>query len=297
MDKRMAGAATVERHRRRRLPEGRPRRRGPGRRQGLRRHPRRQGGDDTLYGGTQNDFVFGGWGDDVLHGDSGLATGRGDLGADRLSGGRGNDALWIGEGLDAANGGEGYDTFAFKFSNPQTPLAAGTGAAFAAIEDFNASDDTLAFDVPGLGTDCGGGELRGRQRRRERRRDHELLQRRGLRLQRRAGDRAHRPGLRQRRPRGAGGAGRGRGRLRPLLQHHGEHRKPAGGLGARHRHLHRALHGATTWRSSRPSASRRPTSSSSDGEAAHGAPGRCPMPGQPPRLGCRHCMRRDSDTA
>ena len=113
-------------------------------------------GDDTLYGGTQNDFVFGDWGDDVLHGNSGPATGRGDLGADRLSGGRGNDTLWIGEGLDAVNGGEGNDTFAFKFSNPQTPLAAGTGAAFAAIEDFEASDDTLAFDVPGLGMDAAG---------------------------------------------------------------------------------------------------------------------------------------------
>ena len=113
-------------------------------------------GDDTLYGGTQNDFVFGDRGDDVLHGNSGPATGRGDLGADRLSGGWGNDTLWIGEGLDAANGGEGNDTFAFKFNNPQTPLAAGTGAAFAAIEDFDASDDTLAFDVPGLGTDAAG---------------------------------------------------------------------------------------------------------------------------------------------
>jgi Ca2+-binding RTX toxin-like protein len=115
-----------------------------------------KGGDDTVFGGTQNDFAFGGRGDDVLHGDSGLDTPRGDLAADRLSGGEGDDALWIGEGLDAANGGEGYDTFAFKFSNPQTPLAAGTGAAFAAIEDFNAYDDTLAFDVPGLGRDAAG---------------------------------------------------------------------------------------------------------------------------------------------
>jgi Ca2+-binding RTX toxin-like protein len=113
-------------------------------------------GDDTLYGGAQNDFVFGAKGDDVLHGDSGLDSPRTDLGADRLSGGDGDDALWAGDGNDALNGGDGYDTFAFKFSNPQTPLAAGTGAAFAAIEDFKASDDTLAFDVAGLGTDAAG---------------------------------------------------------------------------------------------------------------------------------------------
>lgn len=113
-------------------------------------------GDDSLFGGTQNDLLTGGDGNDVLHGDSGLGTGRGDLGADRLSGGRGDDVLWVGEGLDALNGGDGYDTFAFRFSNPQTPLAAGTGAAFAAIEDFDAAYDTLAFDVPGLGSDAAG---------------------------------------------------------------------------------------------------------------------------------------------
>jgi Ca2+-binding RTX toxin-like protein len=164
-------------------------------------------GDDTLYGGAQNDFVLGDRGDDVLHGDSGLPTGRGDLGADRLSGGRGNDVLWVGEGLDAVNGGDGHDTFAFKFSNPQTPLAVGTGAAFAAIEDFKAADDTLAFDVPGLGTDAAGANFADGS-----------------------------GGVN-------GGARRGRGRLRDLLQHDGEHRQPPGGLGARHGHIHRALHG------------------------------------------------------
>ena len=48
------------------------------------------------------------------------------------------------------------DTFGFRFSNPQTPLAAGTGAAFASITDFNAASDTLAFNVPGLGRDAAG---------------------------------------------------------------------------------------------------------------------------------------------
>ncbi len=114
-------------------------------------------GDDTLFGGPQNDIVKGGAGNDVLHGDSGLETARGsDLGADRLDGGDGFDLLWVGDGLDVLRGGAGFDFFAFKFSNPQTPLAAGTGAAFATIEDFDAADDTLLFDVPGLGEDAVG---------------------------------------------------------------------------------------------------------------------------------------------
>ena len=114
-------------------------------------------GDDTLFGGPQNDIVKGAAGNDVLHGDSGLETARGsDLGADRLDGGAGFDLLWAGDGNDFLRGGDGFDIFSFKYSNPQTPLAAGTGAAFASIEDFDAADDTLVFDVPGLGIDAAG---------------------------------------------------------------------------------------------------------------------------------------------
>ena len=113
--------------------------------------------DDALFGGPQNDIVKGSAGNDVLHGDSGLETPRGsDLAADRLDGGDGFDLLWAGDGLDVLRGGAGFDLFAFKYSNPQTPLAAGTGAAFATIEDFSAADDTLLFDVPGLGEDAVG---------------------------------------------------------------------------------------------------------------------------------------------
>lgn len=115
------------------------------------------GGNDTLFGGPQNDFLRGGAGNDVLHGDSGLTTVRGsDLGADRLIGGDGFDVLWAGDGNDSLRSGDGFDTFGFKYSNPLTPLAAGTGAAFASIEDFSAADDTLIFDVAGLGLDAVG---------------------------------------------------------------------------------------------------------------------------------------------
>jgi hypothetical protein len=114
-------------------------------------------GNDVLLGGTGADILLGAAGDDVLYGDSGPETARGaDLAGDQLNGGAGNDQLWIGDGLDTATGGGGMDTFGFRFSNPQTPLAAGTGAAFVAITDFSAAADTLAFDVPGLGGDAAG---------------------------------------------------------------------------------------------------------------------------------------------
>ena len=87
----------------------------------------------------------------------GPQTARGaDLAADQLNGGAGNDQLWIGDGNDSATSGSGMDTFGFRFSNPMTPLAAGTGAAFASITDFAAASDTLAFDMAGLGSDAAG---------------------------------------------------------------------------------------------------------------------------------------------
>jgi hypothetical protein len=113
-------------------------------------------GDDTLLGGTGADNLAGGAGDDILYGDAGAEAGRGDLAADRLNGGAGDDQLWIGDGGDVATGGAGADIFGFRFADPQTPLAAGTGPAFATITDFSAATDTLLFDVPGLGTDAAG---------------------------------------------------------------------------------------------------------------------------------------------
>ncbi len=113
-------------------------------------------GNDTLLGGAGGDNLAGGAGDDVLYGDDGPEAGRGDLAADRLNGGAGDDQLWIGDGNDVATGGSGADIFGFRFADPQTPLAAGTGAAFATITDFSAATDTLLFDVPGLGEDAAG---------------------------------------------------------------------------------------------------------------------------------------------
>jgi hypothetical protein len=117
-----------------------------------------RGGDgaDTLLGGAQGDNLAGGAGDDVLYGDAGPGAGRGDTAADRLNGGAGADQLWIGDGGDVATGGAGEDIFGFRFADPLTPLAAGTGAAFATLTDFSAATDTLLFDVPGLGTDAAG---------------------------------------------------------------------------------------------------------------------------------------------
>ena len=119
-------------------------------------------GHDKLYGGTGVDILLGGAGDDVLYGDSGPQTARGaDLAADQLNGGAGDDQLWIGDGNDSATSGAGMDTFGFRFSNPMTPLAAGTGAAFASITDFADASHTLAFDVAGLGDDAAGANFAG----------------------------------------------------------------------------------------------------------------------------------------
>jgi putative nodulation protein len=114
------------------------------------------GGHDVLFGGAGSDVLMGGGGADTLHGDSGFDRGRGDLAGDRLDGGNGNDLLVLGEGLETATGGAGMDSFMFKFNNPQTPLAAGTGPAFTAITDFSAADDRLLFDAMGVGMDAAG---------------------------------------------------------------------------------------------------------------------------------------------
>jgi Ca2+-binding RTX toxin-like protein len=114
------------------------------------------GGNDMLFGGAGGDVLFGGVGNDTLHGDNGFGQGRGDLNGDRLDGGVGDDLLVIGEGLDTVTGGAGNDSFLFKFNNPQTPLAAGTGPAFATIVDFDPDKDTLMFDAVGVGMDANG---------------------------------------------------------------------------------------------------------------------------------------------
>lgn len=114
-------------------------------------------GDDRLFGGRQNDNAYGGGGDDYLSGDNGRTTTRGaDLGADNLNGGAGNDTLAQGDGNDFLTGGGGKDTFAFKWKDPMTGLAAGTGPAFSTITDFDPARDKLTFDVAGVKGDAAG---------------------------------------------------------------------------------------------------------------------------------------------
>ena len=111
-------------------------------------------GDDSLYGGRDGDFVYGGAGRDVLFGDSGYQTAKGtDLSADRLDGGAGNDRLVQSDGNDVMTGGAGTDQFLFRYNDPLTGLAAGTGPAFTAITDFKAGVDQLMFDAAGVGKD------------------------------------------------------------------------------------------------------------------------------------------------
>ncbi len=111
-------------------------------------------GADNLYGGASGDFIYGGNGGDVLFGDAGYDTPKGtDLSVDRLDGGAGRDRLVQSDGNDFMTGGAGADQFLFRFNDPLTGLAAGTGAAFTSITDFDATEDQLQFDAAGVGTD------------------------------------------------------------------------------------------------------------------------------------------------
>jgi Ca2+-binding RTX toxin-like protein len=114
-------------------------------------------GDDRMFGGTQNDNVHGGRGNDIIHGDGGRGTMKGaDLGSDNLKGGRGDDLLYQSDGNDTATLGAGKDTFFFKWQDPMVALALGTGRSFTNLTDFNPKEDTLVFDVAGLGKDANG---------------------------------------------------------------------------------------------------------------------------------------------
>jgi Ca2+-binding RTX toxin-like protein len=108
-------------------------------------------GDDYLWGGAERDYLNGETGNDYLAGDAGAKTAKGfDFGADALYGGAGDDRLIQSEGNDLMNGGGGYDTFAFKWSDPSSGIAA-TPRGFTTIADFVAQDDVLTFDVAGVG--------------------------------------------------------------------------------------------------------------------------------------------------
>lgn len=115
-------------------------------------------GSDVLTGGTGIDLLYGGEGVDTLFGDSAFTAMGADLSSDRLDGGNGRDLLVQGDGNDVMTGGGGADTFHFRWTDPMTALAAGTGRAFTAITDFDAAGrDKLAFDVAGVGTDISAG--------------------------------------------------------------------------------------------------------------------------------------------
>ncbi|HEV2900222.1 MAG TPA: calcium-binding protein [Pseudaminobacter sp.] len=110
-------------------------------------------GDDHGIGGQGNDRIWGGTGDDYLRGDNGRFQPR-LVGEDndKLFGGPGNDVLYVGDGNDTLTGGEGNDTFLFQFHNPIRG-AKGTTTDITTIIDFNAKEDTFAFDAVGLGDD------------------------------------------------------------------------------------------------------------------------------------------------
>ncbi len=110
-------------------------------------------GANNLYGGASGDFVYGGTGSDVLFGDAGYDTAKGtDLSVDRLDGG-GQDRLVQSDGNDIMTGGRGADDFLFRYNDPLTGLAAGTGPAFTTLTDFKAGEDQLLFDAAGVGKD------------------------------------------------------------------------------------------------------------------------------------------------
>jgi Ca2+-binding RTX toxin-like protein len=120
------------------------------------------GGNDKLFGGANNDNLYGGFGDDKLHGDSGWGTAKGsDLGSDNLVGGKGDDMLFIGDGNDTVTGGAGSDSFMFKWQDPMIALALATGRSFANLTDFDPDEDTLVFDVAGVGDDANGANFVG----------------------------------------------------------------------------------------------------------------------------------------
>lgn len=58
----------------------------------------------------------------------------------------------MGDGNDNLTGAAGNDTFLFQFHNP-IPGVLGTASDITTIIDFNAKEDTFAFDAVGLGDD------------------------------------------------------------------------------------------------------------------------------------------------
>ena len=76
---------------------------------------------NTILGNDGDNFLFG------------------ELGADRITGGRGNDVIVGGGDADSLTGNAGADTFVF-----------GAGFGRDTINDFVASEDTIAFEIDGI---------------------------------------------------------------------------------------------------------------------------------------------------
>ena len=91
-------------------------------------------GNNRLYGEEENDLLYGGNGFDFLHGN---------VGNDRIDGGADRDYFYGDEGNDTLTEGTGNNRFVFrsKFVFSRSTVGIDT------IIDFNASEDTIIFDL------------------------------------------------------------------------------------------------------------------------------------------------------
>ncbi|MFM6009077.1 MAG: calcium-binding protein [Dolichospermum sp.] len=110
------------------------------------------GGNDTIWGSTNNDWIDGGSGNDALYGWSGNDTLWGGDDSDYLDGGTGNDNLYGESGNDTLLGGSGNDYLSGGFGNDRL-----TGSTSLTFDSFEY--DTLAggpeWDTFVLGTSAG----------------------------------------------------------------------------------------------------------------------------------------------
>jgi len=110
------------------------------------------GGNDTIWGNTNNDYIDGGDGNDYLYGWSGNDTLWGWNGNDYLDGGTGNDYLGGESGNDTLLGGSGNDSLSGGTGDDR--LTGSTSRAFNSLEY-----DTLAggsgWDIFVLGESAG----------------------------------------------------------------------------------------------------------------------------------------------
>jgi len=107
-------------------------------------------GDDTLSGGAGEDELQGGSGADSLLGGADDDLLFGNRGTDTLTGGSGDDTLDGGADTDTLTGQAGADVFRFELL-PDVPAGDDASDVFAGgdldvITDFDATEDTLAFD-------------------------------------------------------------------------------------------------------------------------------------------------------